>query len=181
MQTCYYDPSLTSCLLSNCLAVSSVNSVNPSYSLTNYTLSCTANIYYKTRCLDSPASYHLYYSSSQQNSACRQQRLNRINACLNSTVQLLDVPCLISVSSGMVTFPTATCTQSITTNPLIISIEQAPNTTFVTPSTNTLTGTLASAFSSEAFSSSDDSAGHAYRISSVNSENYPSTRKYSVD
>ncbi len=181
MQTCYYDPSLTSCLLSNCLAVSSVNSVSPSYSLTNYTLSCTANIYYKTRCLDSPPFYHLYYSSSQQNSACRQQRLNRINACLNSTVQLLDVPCLISVSSGTVTYTTATCTQSLATSSYSIIIGENNNFTGITLSITTITAILTPTFSSEAFSSSDDSAGHAYRISSVNSENYPSTRKYSVD
>jgi hypothetical protein len=41
-------------------------------------------------------------------------------------------------------------------------------------------GVLLSTFSNQVFSASDDDNGHAYRISSVNSEVYASNRKYSV-
>jgi len=156
-------------------------SVNGSYPLTNYSLSCTANIYYKTRCLDSPASYRLYYSSSQRNSACRQQRLNRINACLNSTVQLLDVPCLISVSSGRVTTTTQTCNQVFNANTLDVYLVAGDNNSAVPFTFGSTSAPLSVSYASETFSSSDENDGHAYRILSVNSENYPSTRKYSVD
>ncbi len=178
MQICDYDPLLTSCLLSNCIVVNLVNTAgSAAYPLTYYQLQCTANIYYKTRCTDSPASYHLYYSSSQQNSACRQQRLNRINTCLNSTVQLLNVPCLISVSSGTVTSATATCTQTlaITGNSLTVYYSIYSNgTTLSTPSSM---ATVTPSFTYEAFSASDQTNGHVYRISSVNSQNYLSNRK----
>lgn len=173
---------LTSCLLSNCVAVAVVDSfINASYPLTNYRLLCTAKIYYKTRCLDSPASSGLYYSSSQQNSACRQQRLNRINTCLNSTVQLLNVPCLISVSSGRITKESATCTQTLTTINKGLSFATGGVTTTSLAITSTSTSsTLTYTFASEQFSASDQNDGHVYRISSVNSETYNSSRKCSV-
>ncbi|UJR36171.1 hypothetical protein I4U23_028905 [Adineta vaga] len=117
LQTCHYDELLTSCLLSNCIVTSLSDSTGSASSpLTYYKLSCTANVYYKTRCLDSTPSHGLFYSSSQKNSACRQQRLNRINTCFNSSVALLNVPCVISVSSGLVTTTSGSCTQTITTN-----------------------------------------------------------------
>ncbi len=178
MQICDYDPLLTSCLLSNCIVVNLVNTAgSAAYPLTYYQLQCTANIYYKTRCTDSPASYHLYYSSSQQNSACRQQRMNRINTCLNSTVQLLNVPCLISVSSGTVTSATATCTQTLAFTSITATVISNGFSNATTLSTPSATTTITPIFTYEAFSASDQTNGHVYRISSVNSQNYLSNRK----
>ncbi len=182
MQSCHYDSSLTACLLSSCTAVNSTNSTtNGSYPLTYYTLLCTANIYYKTRCPDAAPSSGLYYSSANQNSACRQQRLNRINSCLNSSVQLSDVPCLISVSSGIVTNTTGTCSQTGTTNPFTITIADGAYNNVSTANPSSLSGSLSTAFSSPIFWASDQSTGHVYMVSSVNSETYASTRKYSAD
>jgi hypothetical protein len=172
---------LTSCLLSNCVIANLLNpSGSASYPLTYYTLSCSAKIYYKTRCSDSAASYGLSYSSSQKNSACRQQRLNRINTCLNSTVQISNMPCLLSVSSGLVTYASGTCTQSVTST----------STEFYSPSLTNGGSTegflntnqvLASTFTSTTFSASDQSIGHVYQVSSINSQNYSSTRKCFAD
>ncbi len=182
MQSCHYDPLLSACLLSDCIIVSSTDSTtNGSYPLTYYRLRCAANIYYKVRCTDDGIYSRLYYSASQQNSACRQQRLNRINTCLNSNVQLSNVPCMISVSSGIVTSTAATCTQASTTNPFTIFVNDGVNIASSSPTVNPFSGTLGTAFSSLVFGASDQSDGHAYRISSVNSESYPSTRKYSVN
>jgi len=124
--------------LSNCVVANLFNpSGSASYPLTYYTLSCSAKIYYKTRCSDSAASYGLSYSSSQKNSACRQQRLNRINTCLNSTVQISNVPCLISVSSGLVTYASGTCAQSVTSTSTVYYSPSLINEV----STQTLTNT----------------------------------------
>ncbi len=154
--------------------------VNASYPLTYYKLQCTANIYYKTRCTDAAASYRLYYSSSQQNSACRQQRLNRINSCLNSTVQLSNAPGLISVSSGTFTYTTATCTQTIAiiSNNGTVAYSTYSNETTLT--VFSIMATVTPSFTYQAFSASDQNDGHVYRISSVYSENYLANRKYFV-
>jgi hypothetical protein len=179
LQSCHYDPLLTACLLSNCIAVSSTDpTTNGSYPSTNYRVLCTANIYYKARCTDAAVSSRLYYSASQQNSACRQQRLNRINTCLDSTVQLSDVPSLISVSSGIVTTTMATCTQTGTTNSIIINIADGPFGNTAAAAASSLGGPLGTAFSSPTFGASDQSSGHVYRITSVNSEAYSSSREY---
>jgi hypothetical protein len=151
--------------------------VNTLYPLANYKLRCTANIYYRTRCADDAPSDRLYYSSSQQNSVCRTQRLQRINSCLNSTAQLTSVPCLISVSSGMVTTTTATCTDAYSSNSptLTISGAAASVVPLITPTLAPITQTPT--ITSTAFSSSDQSNGHVYRISYVYSQNYSSSRK----
>ncbi len=174
---------LSSCLLSDCFVVSLVNTTgSASYPLTYYVLSCTANIYYKARCPDTPASYGLNYSSSQNNGACRQKRLNRINTCLNSTASLSNVPCLISVSSAKMTSETATCNQTIVPSNFVVYIVDLTygNSSSTTITLNTLTGTLASTFTVTIFTASDQNVGHVYQISSINSEYYGSTRKCSV-
>lgn len=185
MQSCHYDPLLTSCLLSNCVVANQITiSTTPTTPLTNYTLSCTTNIYYKARCSDSAASFRLNYSSSQQNSACRQQRLNRINSCLNSTVQLSNVPCLITVSSGLTTSTMATCTETLSAGFLVVNFTAAAGNAFsqnaFTVSSNPSSTQLTPTLSNKVFSASDQDDGHVYRISSVNSEVYASNRKYSV-
>ena len=177
---------LSACLLSNCVAVTSLNvSTNGSFPLTNYRLRCTANIYYKTRCVDAAVSSRLFYSSAQQNSACRQQRLDRINTCLNSSVSLSNVPCLISVSSERVTSMDATCSQSVNfqnSGVNIINNTGAISTIPLSPTSATPTQTVtARTFTSTVFTASDDTDGHAYRISAVNSETYLSTRKFSSE
>ena len=168
LQSCHYDPLLTSCLLSNCTVVSRVNTtVNESYPLTNYRLSCRANIYYKTRCIDSPASSGLYYSSSQQNSVCRQQRMNRINTCLNSNVQLLHVPCLISVSSGRVTNTSNTCNQTVTGGSLILNFSTtttADPQVILNPDPTSRYEPVIRTSPTTFFSASDQDEGHVYRI-----------------
>jgi hypothetical protein len=92
-------------------------------------------------------------------------------------VQLLNVPCLISVSSSTVQTPLADCTETLTTTNLIVGVTGIgiPGFEFFNPSDGS--GPLDVAFTSTAFSASDQDDGHAYRISSVNSENYASTRK----
>lgn len=148
------------------------------YSLTNYTLRCTANIYYKTRCADSGASSRLYYSSSQQNSACREQRLTRINSCLNSTTQLSNVPCLTSVSTGTTT-ASGTCTETASPSSYQVSVTPPTATTITLPAPSTqVTPTLTVVFATMQFSSSDQTNGHPYRISNVNSQIFNSSRKY---
>ncbi len=172
---------LTSCLLSSCVVANLYNpSGSASYPLTYYTLSCSAKIYYKTRCSDSAPSYGLSYSSSQKNSACRQQRLNRINTCLNSTVQISNVPCLLSVSSGLVTYASGSCAQSVTST----STEFYSNSLTNGGSSQGFLNTnqaLASTFTSTTFSVSDQSNGHVYQVSSIKSQNYSSSRKCFVD
>ena len=167
--------------------VTSLNtSTNGSYPLTNYRLSCTANIYYETRCADAAASTRLFYSSAQQNSACRQQRLDRINTCLNSSVSLSNVPCLISVSSERMTSEDGTCSQTLTVTDSSLTIFNGSTPTITTialsPTSTSATQTsLSRTFTSTVFTVSDDTDGHAFRISSVNSETYLSTRKFSSD
>jgi hypothetical protein len=168
--------------MSNCTVVSLTNSAIDTYPLTNYTLVCTANIYYKTRCTDSPASFGFNYSRSQQTSVCRQQRMGRINSCLNSTVQLTNVPCLISVSSGQITNTSGACSRIITANIYNVSLNVSPaiiaTTQFNSVSEAATPTVTASGYTYTAFSVSDQTVGHVYQISNINSQNYPSTRKY---
>ncbi|CAF1042354.1 unnamed protein product [Adineta steineri] len=178
LQTCYSDSLLTACILSNCVVTGLSNAASASYPLTYYTLSCAAKIYYKTRCLDAPASSGLYYSSSQRNSACRQRRLNRINTCLSSTVSLMNVPCMISVSSGLVTNSIGNCTQMVTAISAPVTVTDSsgcPST--VSPgwaSTNPMSMTTLATFPSGlgVFNASDQTDGHPYRISSITSTNF---------
>ncbi|CAF4161632.1 unnamed protein product, partial [Adineta steineri] len=179
LQTCYSDSLLTACILSNCVVTGLSNAASASYPLTYYTLSCAAKIYYKTRCLDAPASSGLYYSSSQRNSVCRQRRLNRINTCLSSTVSLMNVPCMISVSSGLVTTPVGSCTQTVTANSAQITITDSANlacssgvtfTSFIINPASSTNGV--SNFPTTFFGASDQNDGHPYRISSITSTNF---------
>ncbi|CAF1513414.1 unnamed protein product [Adineta ricciae] len=182
LQSCHYDSLLTSCLLSNCVVVGlSSASSSVSSPLTYYFLSCTTNIYYQTRCMDAGPNDRLYYSSSQQNSGCRQQRLDQINKCLNSTIALLNVPSAISVSSGLVTATTGSCTQTVasSSSQLNINSNLTPATTGSVPFAWTPTSTSVTSsttFQSAAFSASDQNDGHAYRITSVNSAVYSTTQ-----
>ncbi|CAF3523595.1 unnamed protein product [Adineta steineri] len=178
LQTCYSDSLLTACILSNCVVTGLSNAANASYPLTYYTLTCAAKIYYKTRCLDAPASSGLYYSSSQRNSVCRQRRLNRINTCLSSTVSLMNVPCMISVSSGLFTSTIGSCLQNVIANNGQLTITD--NTVFsgctssvtLTGFSNPLSNTSSTNFTSTSFTASDQTDGHPYRISSITSTNF---------
>jgi hypothetical protein len=168
--------------MSNCTVANLTNSAIDTYPLTNYTLVCTANIYYKTRCTDSPASFGLYYSRSQQTSVCRQQRMGRINSCLNSTVQLTNVPCLISVSSGRITNTSGTCSRTVSVNSNTLNFFEftllyTSAVLTYTPSSTTSPITV-STYAYGNFSVSDQTEGHVYQISNINSQNYLSARKY---
>ena len=132
--------------------------------------------------MDAGPNDRLYYSSSQQNSGCRQQRLNQINTCLNSTIGLLNVPSAISVSSGLVTATTGSCTQTVVSSSSTLNVNDNSTTAFTgsttfswTPTSTSVTSTVT--FQSAAFSASDQNDGHAYRITSVNSAVYNTTRK----
>ena len=89
---------------------------------------------------------------------------------------------MISVSSGRVTNNSAICTEAIRTSSLTVNVYRNTSTvndtiplpvTVIPP-----TSILASIISSALFSVSDQTDGHAYRISSIQSETYMSTRKY---
>lgn len=89
---------------------------------------------------------------------------------------------MISVSSGRVTNKAAVCSETISASTLTLSIYRTASTVNDSipfgATVNPGTSTLNSVISSELFSVSDQTDGHAYRISSIQSETYMSTRKY---
>lgn len=158
------------------------STANASTPLTYYTLTCAATVYYSTRCTDAAANDRLYYTASQKNSVCRQRRLDRINTCLNSTMSLSSVPCLVSVSSGLVTTTAGSCIQTATSSGVRLTVtDNIANVpvarTFpwgVTPAANNSRAD----FQTSAFAVSDQNNGHVYRVDSVTSEIYNTSREY---
>ena len=90
---------------------------------------------------------------------------------------------MISVSSGRVTYKNAVCTETVSCGTLNVNIyrtnsivnDTIPIAVDVSPSPSILSASI----SSEMFSASDQTDGHPYRVSSIQSETYTSNRKYS--
>jgi hypothetical protein len=102
LQNYYSDRLLAACLISNC---SLTTYVPASTTINNTNISCSAVIYYSSRCPDEAPSTGLYlYANASTNSACRTKRMTNINSALGSTsvVQFTNV---VSLTFGGVVVP----------------------------------------------------------------------------